>query len=336
MGAERGVAIVEGGVGFGHSTFTVLLQDELVRKGITPQVISPRTDADATTQELWNLAATGYHLAAQNEHVRQLYEQGRNNSDGSRLLSRTRRGLESRIPPNAVVVSDHAYASFPSGFFVPPELKNAQSQFDRESRIGSGQLHVSFLTSGAYPKAHIDLLRKRILPSLADEMKPQRRKLQLSVYTGTNRDLALAIVAQSIDLGISTILNDDDAPDGKWGVRVCYSDTAQKAIRTSFTLAEQSDLVITMANERAGWIGAGVPLALLMPIGLNAQSNTKYLLDHRLAISPSAMLRGDEGLKTLCVTQGKSLKRMQSRAKGMNLPVNGAENTAQLIYQAVS
>lgn len=379
---DRTVTLVEGGVGYGHSTFTYLIDNELQRLGITTDRISPLTDGGVKVRIMWHLAKQIYGLAGQNESFRFVYENLRSNNDGASMRDRTVQDLQGHILDNTTVVSDHAYAALPQGFllqgdvcagssyardpedhitvfvpvdesrkelisfghdpllieqvgfFVPPELRDTQIKKDRVDRIREGTLHVSYMTSGAHPRHHLALLQKQILPNLKTHLKLSDGRLKLSVYMGTNRSKALDIVTQGIELGIPTTLNNDDTTDGKWGLRVLYSDTVDRAIASSVSLAAESDLVVTMGNERTGFVGEGLPLALLMPIGVNAKHNTRYLIDHKLALPPSQVLHLDTFIEEQLRNTGKDIRQLQRNAARMQIPTNGVENAARVIYQS--
>ena len=135
-----------------------------------------------------------------------------------------------------------------------------------------------------------------------------------------------------MNLGLRTNINGDDAADGNWQVQVIYDQAPDRAIEKSLAVLPEIDTLVTMLGERTGWL-AGLPIYPLAPINFNCRANTAWALER-------GYVPEIEATRELAETLGPELKagRPQLLARldrAQKMPVNGAENIAQIIAQRV-
>mgnify|MGYP001560535486 FL=1 len=147
----------------------------------------------------------------------------------------------------------------------------------RERRIDHlkhGYAEVGFFGTGASAKAHFDLLTK-LMPDFKTLIDSGR--IRLTVYTWTNENLAREIYRQARALNLRVSLNDDDVFEGNWQVKIIFGKSPGQAIEKSIQAAADVDYLISMMNERTGWMGV-MPISPLKPINLNARGNYRWAL----------------------------------------------------------
>lgn len=223
----------------------------------------------------------------------------------------------------------HTKDIYTVGFFVPKKLASADPQKVIE-HFKDGSIHVGFYGTGASPKPHFDFLRTVLLPQLA--LLIQKGKVKFTVYTFTNKKLAYEIAHQAMnEYPLRTVINDDDAPDSNWQVRILYGDTPYKAVERSIDALVYEDFVISMMGERTGLL-KNKPMAPLKTVGLNTAANTRWAVSNGLIQPIETTHLVTDFLSDELVNGGQTITNRLTRAQEI-VDNRGAIRAGGIIFQ---
>jgi len=177
------------------------------------------------------------------------------------------------------------------GFFVDERILTAK-EMRMEQLIGNERLHVGIFFSGALPGDHIDLAKKKLLPELFSLIQDKKMAVRISIYTFTNNRLANEFIKIGRQKRLKTVAHYDDAPDSDWDVRVIWGNNPREAIENSIAAVSDPNnpvgLLVTMANERIGWLAGDLPQAFLWPVNEDTSGrNTRWAVTKGLALDPN-------------------------------------------------
>jgi hypothetical protein len=170
-----------------------------------------------------------------------------------------------------------------TGFLVPHILReNDQtrrnerlSKFEKGEPTADDPLRLTFMTTGQYQ--HIDYLKEHVLEDPLIQQWIKEGKVKMTIYMWKSKVKAYGVYKKAKELGLDTVLTSKYDPESEAGVQVFSRHDPVTATETSFQIANDADILLSVMGERVGWTRY-VPTIALDPgeVNKNMIENTQW------------------------------------------------------------